>query len=378
MVKTMKQDKQSIFGSSLYVQSRMLLVLLGVLVLFSGLLFEVEAVDEIYDAEGNLISERIIFSEGYTLYEYDANGNLVKWTRYDDDGTVKLVAEYDSELTGKAIKNHTDVSDGLPVRWTEYADEGVFVTVREYDNGNLVRWVKTDSEGEVDSMADIEYYPDGTHKRVVASYFSRNFFGGITETKRVTEYDSSGNLIKTTHEDADGTLSVSMNDVESGRDVTTITEADGSVRLIENDANGNKAKETQTYVNGDVVVTEYFDEGRRETTTYANGSIEVFDIDIEYFDGGSKETTTYANGSVEVLDVENDDQGRNVKETRMYADGRIEVVEIAYDPDDENRVTLTKKDGAGNVLNVEMIENAEDIDDNFLGRVSNWIVNWFT
>ena len=112
-------------------------------------------------------TEREYFDDGsYLIYEYDSNGNRIKTSYYDTNGTLDsyLIYEYDSD--GNLIKESCYNSDGtLDYYW-----------ICEYDsNGNEIKLSRYNSDGTLDC-----YY--------------------------TYEYDLNGNRIKESWYNADGTL----------------------------------------------------------------------------------------------------------------------------------------------------------------------------
>ena len=88
-----------------------------------------------YDEAGNLIRYATISSNdgsslGYTDYEYDSNGNLIKESRYDADGSLKSTKDYEYDSAGRLIKD------------IEYKTDGSLIekNTKDYDKaGNIIK-----------------------------------------------------------------------------------------------------------------------------------------------------------------------------------------------------------------------------------------------
>lgn len=107
-----------------------------------------------YDANGNKIKETEFNPDGSISnwwedeYEYDANGNLIKWIMNDCEW---YLYEYDS-ITGKMIKRTLmyieDSIQSTIYDWSEF----------EYDiNGNWIKETHFNSDGSIDYWSEYEY-----------------------------------------------------------------------------------------------------------------------------------------------------------------------------------------------------------------------------
>jgi YD repeat-containing protein len=128
------------------------------------------------DLDGNNPSETTM------EYEYDADGNRVKQMVYNSDGKMTASYEYDAQ--------------GNEVTWN--ADWDMFGTFtrcyeNEYDaQGNLVKQVMTDENGEAFSTKQFSYDADDNPTKMV--YYENDVQTSVTEY----EYDENNNLIKET------------------------------------------------------------------------------------------------------------------------------------------------------------------------------------
>ena len=105
-------------------------------------------------------------SGSHGICEYDSNGNQIKHTMYEDDGTIRFFETYKYDSNGNKIK------------YSKYHPDGTldWYWIYEYDsNGNEIKSSKYNGDGTLD-------------------WYS------------IYEYDSNGNRIKTSHYNPDGTL----------------------------------------------------------------------------------------------------------------------------------------------------------------------------
>ena len=94
-----------------------------------------------YDAQGNRVSETTVYSSGFSYtYTYDAQGNRVSDTTVYSDGTSRIT-DYAYDAQGNCVSETTVNSDGTSDT-TSYA----------YDaQGNLVSWTTVNSDGTSDT-----------------------------------------------------------------------------------------------------------------------------------------------------------------------------------------------------------------------------------
>ncbi len=159
--------------------------------------------------------EREDFNDGsYRIYEYDSNGNEIKRSYYNPDGTLDyyLILEYDSN--GNRIKENYYKPDGtLDYYYTgEYDSKGNCIKISQYNaDGNLNNVYEYDSNGN--KIKESCYYSDGNLNNVYEYDSNGNrikescyYSDGTLYGYWISEYDSNGNEIKTSYYNGDGTL----------------------------------------------------------------------------------------------------------------------------------------------------------------------------
>lgn len=186
---------------------------------------------------------------GWVIKEYNAAGNEIKRTCYNEDGSYNSIFEYDGTEKQLALKHsyyNLDSPGSLEatLEW-EYNDNGIKVKVIEtgYNPGDRVRFrhiVDYDEAGN--EIKDVTYNADGSvmsdfgftersYYKNEAGYvpsesFTSNGKGGFS---CYYEYDEAGNLIKQRIHNAAGTFTVREYDA-SGQ----------AVRVTHYDADGNE------------------------------------------------------------------------------------------------------------------------------------------
>jgi YD repeat-containing protein len=207
-----------------------------------------------YDANGETITS-------YTEYEYDDEGNCIKYTKYDADGAVTSYSEYEYDETGTYTES-TYSSDGALTDESVYDEAGNllkettddFLHEYEYDEaGNLlmvnsssstydyyfetnftyeeynalgkgtkVSWITIDKNGETIDVGveEHEFDEQGNHIRT------------LDEDGTVLyeyEYDEHGNLISSS--DSNGYLDIYRYEYDSaGREIKRIVcDSDGNI-----------------------------------------------------------------------------------------------------------------------------------------------------
>ncbi|MDR0517477.1 MAG: hypothetical protein LBH25_10585 [Fibromonadaceae bacterium] len=166
-----------------------------------------------YDIKGNMIKR--INSDGIYEYEYDSNGNQIKDVRYDFEGNIeaRFESEYDSK--GNRIKATGYNADGsVGARYeieydsnnnitkeATYSPDGIEARRYEYtwsNNGNTATRKRFDLRGTELTLINTFVYQFTTidGKKLEASYTRENPDG--TQEKRDNEYDSKGNITKST------------------------------------------------------------------------------------------------------------------------------------------------------------------------------------
>lgn len=136
-----------------------------------------------YDEVGNRTASTRYDSNGTISYvgEYNAAGNPTKETRYNSDGTIDEVYKYEYDETGNQIKQTGYGSDGT-IRYVAKCDAA----------GNIIKDTNYDSDGTINSVCEYEYEYDETGNHKVTGYDS----GGNIVCEFEYEYDETGALIK--------------------------------------------------------------------------------------------------------------------------------------------------------------------------------------
>ena len=218
-----------------------------------------------YDKDGNVITE-VIYA-----YKYDADGNLVR-SKETTNGVITAENEY-MLVDGEAVVS----------KFIGYMEDGTKLT-NEYDsNGNVIRLVSYDAEGNMESQLDSEYkqLDDGEW------YESKCTALGADGTKEISEYDQYGHSISVISYDAEGNV-----------------ESEQTWERTYDDA-GNTVSE-KYYYDG-VLVSECL----YKTVEFDDGTATYPETVTEYQEDGGKTVTVYN---------ENDEV---VSETRYDADGNV-------------------------------------------------------
>ena len=220
------------------------------------------------DTENNVLNVKLFRNDGSgSEYEYDSNGNTIRSTGYNSDGSISSQCEYDSH--GNRIRYTCYDSDGSILYWAEY----------EYDShGNEIRSTDYDSDGSISSRYETEYDSNGNEIRSTC-YDSDGSILFWDET----EYDSNGNEIRSTRYDSDGSIS-DQDEYDSNGNVIRNTwhVSDGSIRgrneyEYEYDSNGNVIRSTRYGSDGSIFYQneyEYDSHGNliRDTQYNSKGS----------------------------------------------------------------------------------------------------------
>lgn len=174
-----------------------------------------------YDSNGKKIKETCYNADGAVnntfIYEYGSNGNVKLITMYNANGTKTREEVMDSEgrkrkmiwFNADGTKNREDEYDTnyVWIKGTNYENGEVYsVIVPEYDSaGNIIRTTQTKTDG----TKFVQEY--GSNGKVIKS-ISYNA-DGIMES--MSEYDSNGKVMKFFVYNADGTI-LSMSEYDNG------------------------------------------------------------------------------------------------------------------------------------------------------------------
>ncbi len=172
-----------------------------------------------YDENGR-ITKRIEGESYYNVYIYDSEGKLLKWE------------EWRSEKTDKKDKNKEPVL--VKTEYVFYRDEF------EYDeNGNLIKETYYDTEGNVSQITENAYNSNGKLQSVVI------YSGEDIIEKYELEYDDNGNLIKFVVVGTSVTEYVYNEASVVVESISKSVETDTPIRKDEYDSAGNIIKTTE-------------------------------------------------------------------------------------------------------------------------------------
>lgn len=130
---------------------------------------------------------------GYSEYEYNEYGDVVKRTSCDPDGTVQYTDEYMYDYTEDSKTKYT-VVDGQKDPYPEKF---------EYDSeGNLISYTKSQSSKSLDSKYEWEYDSKNNLVKETCTY--------TNGTKWTHEYNADGVIIKDVHYDENGQIDMEM------------------------------------------------------------------------------------------------------------------------------------------------------------------------
>jgi len=241
-----------------------------------------------YDADGKLLTETVY------EYEYDSDGNLKK-SKETIDGRLSSETEY-------------TVSDGesIEAKYTQYNEDGSYF-INEYDsNGNVIKMIDYDAEGNVTLQTDCEYAQNGDGEWYEVSRTEVYADG----TKIEAEYNEQGDNTARTVYDADGN--------ETSNETWEYTYDDNGFKATEKAYENGKLKEEKIYK---TIVKD------DEMSNYA-------ETVINYNEDGSKTVCVY-NENDELVSETND------KASSITEDDAIQLVkaelgdDFAYIPADE-------------------------------------------
>ena len=159
-----------------------------------------------YDSEGNVVRETIYNRDGtiwyHVLYEYDTNGSVIREQTYSGDWVISSDVQYsvmreyhilfgeDGVATDYNYYEHDDL--GRVIRRLEYdADKKFDEDTRfEYDAmGNQIRESSYDEEGQLTSYFVNEYDDEGKQTR-----YDLYWENGVLDHYSLFEYDENGNF----------------------------------------------------------------------------------------------------------------------------------------------------------------------------------------
>ncbi len=196
--------------------------------------------DKSYEEPKPAASQEAVTAPLYpsTIYEYDANGKVIKEIYYDEDGSVSATNEYTYDENGrKSMKksyeadgtwNHTSYytwgADGkletekVVTRWGGYSvyvygDNGKISYEEEYDDAGNLRFVtvpKYDENGKQTGYT--EYYEEGRYSEFIHVQVGNTIYRPAVKhvypdgTYSTNEVNALAQIIKSNYYDAQGNL----------------------------------------------------------------------------------------------------------------------------------------------------------------------------
>jgi hypothetical protein len=230
-----------------------------------------------YDENGNEILE-IFYKDGeedtrYT-YEYDQNGNKIKGTCTDEDGTTVTTYEYNTD-------------------------------------NNLIHEIEYDEDGQVVSEDTYDSYGNWTSSKYNGEYFS-------SDRTYENEYDDNGNLVKCTEYNLGEIYDYIVYTYDSNNNCileeTYEPESDTPYEITESeyDSEGNQLREVRTY-NGSIDKLE-------EYAYDSNGNTTMIKVESYDYDGNIEDWSYH-------YEYEYDSDGNEISKISYNPDGTIDRVE---------------------------------------------------
>jgi len=196
-------------------------------------------------------SEIIDLDDSISIYIYDEHDNPVRMAEYDADGKLLTETvyeyEYDSDGNIKKSKETIDgrlnceteytVSDGesIETKYTQYNEDGSYF-INEYDsNGNVIKMIDYDAEGNVTLQTDSEYAQSGDGEWYEVS--RTEVYADSTKIK--AEYNEHSDNTARTVYDADGN--------ETSNETWEYTYDDNGFKATEKAYENGKLKEEKIY-----------------------------------------------------------------------------------------------------------------------------------
>lgn len=226
-----------------------------------------------YNTAGNVTREKYLGDEGYTAnFEFDENGNLIKDTKQDVDGTMLSSHVYEYDASGNCTKKTYVNPDGSMGVSHVYAFDAA---------GFLVLDTETNPDGTVNQM--VGYQNDAYGNPV--SQVQKNTAGDMYEVKNEYEYDSNGNMTKWT--------------VYRGGELNGTTEN-------EYDAKGHLLCEKEYAPDGSLrswIEYDYLDDGSVNSQTNYKNDGSIFQIIMYGYDSNGLAIETKYNAAGEIVEM---------------------------------------------------------------------------
>ena len=229
--------------------------------------------------------------------EYDANGNVIKETYYNEDGTVNCTYEYKYDEAGRVLEQKSYNASGVLVatltnNWgedgkldsdkvvykdgsfgiTEYDDSGASIGFTQYyTDGSYTEYEKVDRDGEMAYLGVKTVNPDGSYTTsewndlgAISKQSSYDAQGNLIEYYEY-KYNAEGNLIEHIWYDGDGSLilrGVNVLDENGELDYGIYYKPDGSYYFSQSTSNSNSWKYFDADGNFEYWEEEFYDENR--------------------------------------------------------------------------------------------------------------------
>ena len=174
------------------------------------------------------------------LLECDENGNEIKSVYYDEEGEMKEAAEYQYDAAGNQTEYKSVYKNKFDESGRFYSDHWTW----SYDeNGNLIEYAEHDESGNIGERTEHEYDTDGN--LIKTTWYDKD---GEMEGWAETEYDAAGNAIKYERYNENGscTRKIIQEYDENGKQTKYIVyDGEGNITEKEEreyDENGNEVK----------------------------------------------------------------------------------------------------------------------------------------
>ena len=267
--------------------------------------------------------------------EYDSNGNTIKETSYNEDGSVSGSSEYEYDEKENRVKE------------INYNGDGDIFSEYEYDSeGNMIQNSRYDENGEMDFCHKSEYDENGNEVKTERYEYNKWY---LTESG----YDSNGNKVKTVEYDENG-----------DKEFYSTYEYNNAGKLLQKIEYDNKGEIFERNEH------EYDQSGNliKRAVYYGNGNLESFD---EYNSMGNiiKSVEYDEDGYIDsCIEYEYDNKGNEIKNTEYDGNGNIQSsIEFEYDSKG-NEIKNIEYDGNGNLQSG--IETEYDDEENIIKDIT--------
>ena len=320
-------------------------------------------------------SEILDWGDGcYDVTDYDAYGNVVRYSSYDAEGNLtgeiinvltlnedglplKVLEYFNGVLCGEYIYTVNEAGDWLPVSYTAWNDDGT-TSVNQYDeHGNCVYAAVYEANGALIHETISEYAP------IEDEWFGLWFYECKTTSRFASgetfydEHNEYGDPVCSRNTYADGTVwsdTTYEYEYQDGTKVWSRQYSFGVLTLEEHfDDDGNLVKETEYLESGSTVVSLYNENGDlTATTSYAADGSVITSTTVEYLydvDLNLLETHLYTDGqpATSIIYLYDEDMNSTGREEKFPWEGGTIV--DAYNTDG-NLISTTVYDADGNVI----------------------------